>query len=172
MISMFAATTPENMPTAYRTSTSANPNPVISVDFIEPNYEVVESLLRDRHRRMRNTDLQTKLEYFNEDYDEEQEMEPIPESTRATTLPPQVTSLRIRRWKERTVGYIEDYPLPDRLKIPSQIDSYNGKGDPDNFMHLFEGAIRMQKWLMPVAYHMFTYTLKDSARIWWNSQKA
>nr|GEV50068.1 retrovirus-related Pol polyprotein from transposon 17.6 [Tanacetum cinerariifolium] len=30
----------------------------------------------------------------------------------------------------------------------------------------------MQKWLMPVACHMFTYTLKDSARIWWNSQKA
>ncbi|GJS70381.1 reverse transcriptase domain-containing protein [Tanacetum coccineum] len=25
---------------------------------------------------------------------------------------------------------------------------------------------------MPVAYHMFTYTLKVSARIWWNSQKA
>ncbi|GKD35133.1 reverse transcriptase domain-containing protein [Tanacetum coccineum] len=30
----------------------------------------------------------------------------------------------------------------------------------------------MQKWLMPVACHMFTYTLKDSARIWWSSQKA
>ncbi|GJU98780.1 reverse transcriptase domain-containing protein [Tanacetum coccineum] len=44
-------------------------------------------------------------------------------------------------------------------------------GDPDNFLHLFEGAIRMQKWLMPIACHMFTYTLKDSARIWWNSQK-
>ncbi|GKD71840.1 reverse transcriptase domain-containing protein [Tanacetum coccineum] len=48
----------------------------------------------------------------------------------------------------------------------------DGKGDPDNFLYLFEGAIRMQKWLMPVACHMFTYTLKDSARIWWNSQKA
>ncbi|GKB84306.1 reverse transcriptase domain-containing protein [Tanacetum coccineum] len=56
--------------------------------------------------------------------------------------------------------------------MPSHIGSYDGKGDPDNFLHLFEGAIRMQKWLMPVACHMFTYTLKDSARIWWNSQKA
>ncbi|GKB64638.1 reverse transcriptase domain-containing protein [Tanacetum coccineum] len=56
--------------------------------------------------------------------------------------------------------------------MPSYIGSYDGKGDPDNFLHLFEGAIRMQKWLMPVACHMFTYTLKDSARIWWNSQKA
>ncbi|GJT91536.1 reverse transcriptase domain-containing protein [Tanacetum coccineum] len=55
--------------------------------------------------------------------------------------------------------------------MPSYIGSYDGKGDPDNFLHLFEGAIRMKKWLMPVACHMFTYTLKDSARIWWNSQK-
>ncbi|GKE53122.1 hypothetical protein Tco_1488278 [Tanacetum coccineum] len=70
------------------------------------------------------------------------------------------------------VRWTEDYPLPDGLKIPSHIGSYDRKGDPDNFLHLFEGAIRMQKWLMPVACHMFTYTLKDSARIWWNSQKA
>ncbi|GKD95151.1 reverse transcriptase domain-containing protein [Tanacetum coccineum] len=69
------------------------------------------------------------------------------------------------------VRWIEDYPLPDGLKMPSHIGSYDGKRDPDNFLHLFERAIRMQKWLMPVACHMFTYTLKDSARIWWNSQK-
>ncbi|GJZ86724.1 putative nucleotidyltransferase, ribonuclease H, partial [Tanacetum coccineum] len=30
----------------------------------------------------------------------------------------------------------------------------------------------MKKWVMPVTCHMFTYTLKDSSRIWWNSQKA
>ncbi|GJZ72268.1 hypothetical protein Tco_0636119 [Tanacetum coccineum] len=66
----------------------------------------------------------------------------------------------------------EDYRLPEGLKMPSHIGSYDRKGDPDNFPHLFERAIRMQKWLMPVACHMFTYTLKDSARIWCNSQKA
>ncbi|GJZ34141.1 hypothetical protein Tco_0579577 [Tanacetum coccineum] len=63
------------------------------------------------------------------------------------------------------VCWIEDYPLPDGLKMPSYISSYDGKGDPNNFFYLFEGAIRMQKWLMPVACRMFTYTLKDSARI-------
>ncbi|GKE03214.1 reverse transcriptase domain-containing protein [Tanacetum coccineum] len=70
------------------------------------------------------------------------------------------------------VRWIEDYPFPDGLKMPSHVGSYDGNGDPDNFLHLFEGAIRMQKWLMLVACHMFTYTLKDSVRIWWNSQKA
>ncbi|GJT98960.1 reverse transcriptase domain-containing protein [Tanacetum coccineum] len=70
------------------------------------------------------------------------------------------------------VCWIEDYPIPDGLKMPSHVGSYDGKEDPDNFLHLFKGAIRMQKWLMHVACHVFTYTLKDSARIWWNSQKA
>ncbi|GJT43142.1 reverse transcriptase domain-containing protein [Tanacetum coccineum] len=68
--------------------------------------------------------------------------------------------------------WIEDFPLPDGLKMPSHIGSYDGKGDPDNFLYLFEGAIIMQKWLIPVACHIFTYTLKDSAQIWWNIQEA
>ncbi|GJW66319.1 hypothetical protein Tco_0120743 [Tanacetum coccineum] len=330
---MFAATTPENTPIAYRASTSTNPNPVIIPAFVEANYETLESLLRDRRRQMRNNDLRTELEYFSEDYDEEREMEPRPEPVRAVTPPLRAASPRVRRRRERVVGFeetqnrgesrvkrnseggrpseeasrgngsqnvnlppllaahigrsengqplqssltsvyggqalpnnvggnlppnayglpsansdgkppigrsfanlpqgghvpltftngnilpqngfthpvnippnsypfytqpmytfpnmpayanpnstslfpnplgsvtpfvrwIEDYPLPDGLKMPSDIGSYDGKGDPNNFLHLFERSIRMQKWLMPVACHMFTYTLKDSARI-------
>ncbi|GJX17099.1 retrotransposon protein, putative, ty3-gypsy subclass [Tanacetum coccineum] len=144
---MFAAATPENIPMAYRASTSANPNPMISPTFVEANYEALKSLLRDQRRQMRNNDLQTELEYFSEDYDEEREMEPRHEPTRAATPPLRVASPKIRGRGERT---IKDYPLPDGLKMPSHISSYDGKGDPDNFLHLFERAIWMQKWLMPV----------------------
>ncbi|GKG42879.1 hypothetical protein Tco_0479563, partial [Tanacetum coccineum] len=91
---MLAATTPENTPFAFRASTSANPNPVISTSFVEANYEVLESLLRERRRQMRNEDLQTRLEYFSEDYDEEREMEPRPEPIRETTPPLQPRSPR------------------------------------------------------------------------------
>ncbi|GKE01743.1 hypothetical protein Tco_1389726 [Tanacetum coccineum] len=302
-----------------------SPNPMISPAFVEANYETLESLLRDQRRQMRNNDLRTELEYFSEDYDKEREMEPRPEPARVVTPPLRAASPKVRRIRERVVGFeetqnrgesrvernneggrpskeasrgnrsqnvnlppllaarigrsengqplqssltsayggqalpnnvggnlppnggsfvnlpqgghvpstftngnilpqngfthptnipsnsypfytqpmyvfpnmpayvnpnptglfpnplgsvtayvrwIEDYPLPDRLKMPSHIGSYDRKRDPDNFLHLFEGAIRMQKWLMPVACHIFTYTLKDSARIWWNSQKA
>ncbi|GJU23039.1 reverse transcriptase domain-containing protein [Tanacetum coccineum] len=61
------------------------------------------------------------------------------------------------------VGWIEDCPLTDGLKMPSHVGSYDKKRDPNNYLHIFEGAIRMQKWAIPVACHMFTYTLKDSA---------
>ncbi|GJR94442.1 hypothetical protein Tco_0266616 [Tanacetum coccineum] len=69
---MFSATTPENTPSAYRASTSANPNNMISPAFVEANYEFLESLLRERRRQMRNEDIQTGLEYFSsekESYD-------------------------------------------------------------------------------------------------------
>ncbi|GJV71971.1 hypothetical protein Tco_1491966 [Tanacetum coccineum] len=208
---MFTATTPENTSMAYRASTSANPNPVISPAFVEANYEALESLLRDWRRQMRNNDLRTELEYFSKDYDEEREMEPRPEPTRAATPPLRVASPRIHRRVEEQWGskelrvegkaglkgilkgeglqkkhpremevkvgqalpnniggnlpsngavlnpvgsvtpfmrWIEDYPLLDVLKMPSHISSYDGKGDPDNFQHLFEGDIQMQKWLM------------------------
>nr|GEU99143.1 hypothetical protein [Tanacetum cinerariifolium] len=47
------------------------------------------------------------------------------------------------------VRWNEDYPLADELKMPSHIGSYDGKGDLDNFLHLFEGAIRMQNRQCP-----------------------
>ncbi|GKD88847.1 hypothetical protein Tco_1364354 [Tanacetum coccineum] len=116
---------------------------MISPALVEANYEILESLLREQRRQIRN----------------EKEL---------------WVSRKHRTGKEageEGMPKIEDYPLLDGLKMPSHIGSYDGKRDPDNFLHLFEGAICMQKWLMPVACHMFTYNLKDSARIWWNSQK-
>nr|GEY34796.1 reverse transcriptase domain-containing protein [Tanacetum cinerariifolium] len=53
----------------------------------------------------------------------------------------------------------------NELKMAFHVGSYDGKGDPDNYLHLFEGAIRMQNWAMPVACHMFTYSLKDCSNM-------
>ncbi|GJR68263.1 hypothetical protein Tco_0014328 [Tanacetum coccineum] len=51
--------------------------------------------------------VQTKLEYFSEDYDEEREMEPRPRPTRETTPPFRPRSLGVRRQRERVVGFEE-----------------------------------------------------------------
>ncbi|GJZ83726.1 hypothetical protein Tco_0648899 [Tanacetum coccineum] len=45
---------------------------------------------------------------------------------------------------------IEKYQFPDGLKVPPHIKHYAGKGDLDNFLHVFEGAMRMEKWTMPI----------------------
>ncbi|GJR76066.1 hypothetical protein Tco_0088431 [Tanacetum coccineum] len=104
---VFTATTPENTPYAYCASTSANPNPMISPAFVEANYEVLESLLRERRRQIRNEDLQTGLEYFSEDYDEEREIELRPEPNREATPPLRLRSHVVRRQREIIIGFEE-----------------------------------------------------------------
>nr|GEX78651.1 alpha/beta hydrolases superfamily protein [Tanacetum cinerariifolium] len=59
---------PDNTPLANHASTSANPDLVISPTFIEANYEVLESLLRDRRRQVRNEDLCAELDYYSEEF--------------------------------------------------------------------------------------------------------
>nr|GEV54359.1 hypothetical protein [Tanacetum cinerariifolium] len=104
---VFSATTPGNTLFAYRTCTSTDPTPMISPAFVEANYEILESLLRDRRRQIRNENLRTKLEYFSEDYDEKREMEPRPERTREVTSPLRTRSPRVHRQRKKVVGFEE-----------------------------------------------------------------
>nr|GEU37419.1 hypothetical protein [Tanacetum cinerariifolium] len=89
---------------------------MINPAFIEANYEVLESLLREQRRRMRNEDLYTKLEYFSKEYDEEREMEPKPACARETTLVLLMESLRVRRQRERAVEF-KDAPNRDGGRV-------------------------------------------------------
>ncbi|GJT51525.1 reverse transcriptase domain-containing protein [Tanacetum coccineum] len=75
---VFAATTPENMPFAYRASTLAIPNPMINTAFVEANYE-----------------------------DEEREMEPRPEPNSEATPTFRPRSPVVRRQRERVVKFEE-----------------------------------------------------------------
>nr|GEV35372.1 hypothetical protein [Tanacetum cinerariifolium] len=166
---VFAATTLGNTSFAYHASTSNDPTPMISPAFVEANYEILESLLRDRQRHIRNDDLRTELEYFSDDCDEEREMEPgkslhlfardhpglviPPLGKPLSTLHKEGTYPKLSQkvMYPSTIGpfadptgsmtpfvcWIKDYPLPDGLKMPSHVGSYD-----------------------------------DYARIWWNSQKA
>ncbi|GKA26506.1 hypothetical protein Tco_0712615 [Tanacetum coccineum] len=99
--STIIARAPENTPFANRASTLAFPDPMISPAFVEANYEVLESILRERKRQICNEDLRTELEYFSEEYDKEKEIEPRPAHVRETTLVLRTRSPRAQRQTER-----------------------------------------------------------------------
>ncbi|GJZ86725.1 hypothetical protein Tco_0658335 [Tanacetum coccineum] len=80
---------------------------MISLAFVETNYEILESVVRERGRQIRNEYLRTELGYFSEEYDEEREMEPRPEQNRETTPPLRMRSPRVHRQRERVVGFEE-----------------------------------------------------------------
>ncbi|GKE17201.1 hypothetical protein Tco_1424778 [Tanacetum coccineum] len=88
--STFTTRTPENTPLTNRASTSNNRDPMINPAFVEANYEVLESLLRERRRQRCNEDLNTELEYF--------------------------TSLRVQRHKERVVEF-KDAPNREGSRV-------------------------------------------------------
>ncbi|GJR06553.1 hypothetical protein Tco_0529537 [Tanacetum coccineum] len=67
------------------------------------------------------------------------------------------------------VRWIEEFQLSYGLGIPPYVGYYDVKGDPDDFIHVFEGETKMEKLVMSVSCHMFIYILKDAARVWWNS---
>ncbi|GJU38503.1 reverse transcriptase domain-containing protein [Tanacetum coccineum] len=128
-----------------------------------------------------NTASDTKQHHYK-DYDEEREMEPRPEPRREATPTLRLRSHVVCRQRERVMGF-EDAPNREGNRKERNAEGLSSSGRTKNsfpywflrwergFLHLFEWAIRMLKWLMLVACNMFTYTLKDSARIWWNSQK-
>ncbi|GKD60586.1 hypothetical protein Tco_1298095 [Tanacetum coccineum] len=59
----------------------------------------------------------------------------------------------------------KEFQFLDGFKVPPHVGYYDEKADPDNFLHVFEGAIRMEKWNMPISFHMFVYVLKDDMRV-------
>nr|GFA43765.1 hypothetical protein [Tanacetum cinerariifolium] len=80
--------------------------------------------------KIRNEDLQTELEYFSEDYDEELEMEPRPERTREVTPPLHTRSPRARRQRERIVGF-EEAPNKERSRIRRNVEAHLGRSKDD-----------------------------------------
>ncbi|GJT19022.1 hypothetical protein Tco_0877728, partial [Tanacetum coccineum] len=135
-VSTFTATTLENTPLNNHASTSANPDPMISTAFVEANYEILESLLRERRKQIRNEDLRTELKYFSEDYDEEREMEPRPVRIREATPVLRTRSPRARRQRERAVDF-EDVSNRDgdRVERNSKGGRPSGLGADNNRCH-------------------------------------
>ena len=96
----------------HNASTSAHHEPVISPAFVEANFEELESLLRARRRQVRNTEMRRELEYSSDDYDEEMEMEPRPQSQGVTHSAMRIGSPSSRRTNGRSVSF---KGIPERV---------------------------------------------------------
>ncbi|XP_071694873.1 uncharacterized protein [Rutidosis leptorrhynchoides] len=56
--------------------------------------------------------------------------------------------------------------LPANIVIPVTLGVYNGTTDPDDFLQIFEGAMKTQHWNDEVACHLFLTVLQSTAREW------
>ncbi|GJX54008.1 reverse transcriptase domain-containing protein [Tanacetum coccineum] len=55
-----------------------------------------------------------------------------------------------------------------RTRMPSHVKTYDGSGDPEDHLKLFQAAAKTERWAMPTWCHMFNLTLTGNARVWFD----
>ncbi|GJT51243.1 reverse transcriptase domain-containing protein [Tanacetum coccineum] len=53
-----------------------------------------------------------------------------------------------------------------KTRMPSHIKTYDGSGDPEGHLKIFQAAAKTERWAMPTLCHMFNSTLTGNARVW------
>jgi hypothetical protein len=59
---------------------------------------------------------------------------------------------------------ISDYSDRKKRHMPTNVKTYDGTGDPDDHLNIFESAAAIENWPQPVWCHMFNSTLVGNAR--------
>ncbi|GKD29865.1 reverse transcriptase domain-containing protein [Tanacetum coccineum] len=63
-------------------------------------------------------------------------------------------------WKSKSKRY--------RTRMPSHVKTYDGSGDPEDHIKLFQSVAKTERWAMPTWCHMFNSTLTGNARVWFD----
>ncbi|GKC78905.1 reverse transcriptase domain-containing protein [Tanacetum coccineum] len=61
--------------------------------------------------------------------------------------------------------HIRHFNFP-RTRMSSHAKTYDGSGDPEDHLKLFQSAAKTERWAMPTWCHMFNSTLTGKARVW------
>nr|GEZ39340.1 reverse transcriptase domain-containing protein [Tanacetum cinerariifolium] len=63
---------------------------------------------------------------------------------------------------------ISDFSEDKRRRMPANVKTYDGTGDPDDHLKIFESTATIKNWPQPVWCHMFNSTLVGNARNWFS----
>ncbi|GKF34816.1 hypothetical protein Tco_0108016 [Tanacetum coccineum] len=73
-----------------------------------------------------------------------------------------------RPWRRQKVDAftlrISDFSEDKKRRMPANVKTYDGTGDPDDHLKIFESAATIENWPQPVWCHMFNSTLVGNAR--------
>nr|GEY48777.1 reverse transcriptase domain-containing protein [Tanacetum cinerariifolium] len=63
---------------------------------------------------------------------------------------------------------IHNFKSSRKTRIPNKIKTYDGTGDPEDHVKVFQAAAQVERWAMPTWCHMFNSTLIGAARVWFD----
>ncbi|GKD22840.1 hypothetical protein Tco_1224543, partial [Tanacetum coccineum] len=61
-----------------------------------------------------------------------------------------------------------NFKVPKRTLIPTNVKTYDGTGDPEDHLKIFQTAAKVERWAIPTWCHMFNSTLIGSAKVWFD----
>ncbi|GJV58282.1 reverse transcriptase domain-containing protein [Tanacetum coccineum] len=70
--------------------------------------------------------------------------------------------------EESEGGHWKSKSKRHRTRMPSHVKTYDGSGDPEDHIKLFQSAAKTERWAMPTWCHMFNSTLTGNARVWFD----
>ncbi|GJZ66729.1 reverse transcriptase domain-containing protein [Tanacetum coccineum] len=63
---------------------------------------------------------------------------------------------------------IRNFKSSGKTRMPNNVKTYDGTGDPEDHLKIFQAAARVKRWAMPTWCHMFNSTLIGAARVWFD----
>nr|GEU71344.1 reverse transcriptase domain-containing protein [Tanacetum cinerariifolium] len=63
---------------------------------------------------------------------------------------------------------IRNFESSRKTRMPKNIKTYDGTGDPEDHVKVFQAAAQVERWAMPTWCHMFNSTLIGAARVWFD----
>ncbi|GJY41110.1 reverse transcriptase domain-containing protein [Tanacetum coccineum] len=67
-----------------------------------------------------------------------------------------------------TSWLIRNFKVLKRTRMLTNVKTYDGTGDLEDHMKIFQTAAKIERWAMPTWCHMFNSTLIGSARVWFD----
>nr|GEZ88891.1 hypothetical protein [Tanacetum cinerariifolium] len=63
---------------------------------------------------------------------------------------------------------IRNFESSRKMQMPNNIKTYDGTGDPEDHVKVFQAAAQVKRWAMPTWCRMFNSTLIGAARVWFD----
>ncbi|GJW36104.1 reverse transcriptase domain-containing protein [Tanacetum coccineum] len=63
---------------------------------------------------------------------------------------------------------IRNFKSSRKTRMPNNVKTYDGTGDPEDHVKIFQAAAQVERWAMPTWCHMFNSTLIGAAIVWFD----
>ncbi|GJU76770.1 reverse transcriptase domain-containing protein [Tanacetum coccineum] len=63
---------------------------------------------------------------------------------------------------------IHNFRSSRKTRMPNNMKTYDGTGDPEDHLKVFQASAQVERWAMPTWCHMFNSTLIGAARVWFD----